>query len=448
MSVEAYVLAAIVEEGSPKKAFQAGVLKSDFQMYDEEWDWIITQVECKRKINWRRFQQAFPDFERVVPDERLQELCEELKAESAFTAISSAMEQVQEEMTPENVIEKASFLHEILTDALRMHSPVNDVMMSDHADYMRRMKELMLLRENGIAPGIPTGIRTLDEYWGGLQNGRAILVLGRPGDAKSMFQAKLCASAFMDGRRGGLFSPEMNEDEHRARVATLLTALPEVQEALNLKKAFRNRDLMDGKGYNYKTYRRFWQWYQEQPGEIVLFNRQNRRQKMTPTYIESKVTDYGLEYVVADPIYKLKSGRRDLRGWEELQAITDLLCDMAEVHSIPVVMSNQAQRHTGNRGDAPHKDQSFNGDAPVQEADHVIGLKHVKDEKKLVLRCTKNRFGEDFRVDLKFVPNVGIMEDVSNTNGNGYYSGNEDGSSSATEEAVKEIEEEAGYSKV
>jgi replicative DNA helicase len=446
MSVESFVIAAIVEEGSPKKAFQAGVLKSDFQMFEEEWDWIIGQAESKRSINWRRFQQAFPDFDRIVPDERLQDLCEELKSEAALLSLSSALDQVQEELTPENVWEKAAFLHEIVQDVLRVHSPVNDVMLSDHKDYLRTMKEIMVLRENGQTVGIPTGIHSLDIHWGGLQNGRAVLVLGRPGDAKSFFQAKLCASAFMDGRRGGLFSPEMNELEHRARIATLLTALPEVQEELGLKKAFRNRALLDGAGYNYKTLKRFWEWYEKQPGEIVLFNRAGRRQKMSPAYIDSKVADYGLEYVVVDPLYKMKSGIK-LRGWEELQAITDQVCDMAEIHNIPVVMSNQAQRQTGNRGDAPHKDNSFNGDAPVQEADHVVGLKHVTDEKKLILRCTKNRFGQDFRVDVRFLPNIGLMEDISFKDAD-FYSGNEDGSSDATKEAVEDIEREAGFSKV
>lgn len=441
MSVEAFVIAACVEEGSPKKALQAGISGHEFQLHEEEFDWLVQQVEQKRAINWRRFQEAFPEFERVVPNERLQDLCDELKREAGYNALVAALDQVADTLAPENVIEQSEFLREITGDIVRQHSPVNDVILSDHKAYLQRVKSLGMLRENGIPPGIPTGIRTLDAHWGGLQNGRAVLVLGRPGDAKSMFQAKLCVSAFMDGRRGGLFSPEMNEDEHRARIATLLSALPEVQETLGLRNAFRNRAIMDGTGFNYKTYKRFWEWYESQPGEIVLFNRQNRRQKMSPAYIDSKVTDYGLEYVVADPIYKMKSGVKGVKGWEELQAITDMLVDMAEIHNIPMVMSNQAQRQTGNRGDAPHKDNSFNGDSPVQEADHVIGVKFITEENKLILRCTKNRFGQDFRVDCKFVPNIGLLEDLSLGNYD-YYNGHEDGSDDEMRKHIEELEGE------
>jgi replicative DNA helicase len=426
MSVENFVIAGVVEEGSPKKALQAGIVPTDFAMCEEEWMWILGQVEKKQVINWRKFQAEFPDFERVISNERLQDLCDDLKRESGYNSLVSAIDEVSERLSPDTVVESAEFLREITTDIVRQYSPQNDVMLSETDEYLRKMKDLLLLRENGEIPGIPTGIQSLDVHYGGMMDGRCILVLGRPGDAKSMLQAKMAVSAFLDGRRGGLFSPEMNEHEHRARIATLLSALPEVQEDLGLKKAFRNRALLDGTGYNYKTLRRFWKWYEEQPGEIVLFNRTNRRQKMSPAYIDSKIGDYGLEYVIIDPLYKMKSGVKGMKGWEELREITDQVCDIAEIHNIPVIMSNQAGRNLGNRGDAPHKDSSFNGDSPVQEADHVVGVMYQEDEHKLVLRCTKNRFGQNFRVDCRFWPNIGILEDVSRID-RSHYNGSEDG---------------------
>lgn len=437
MSVEAHVIAAIIEDGSPKKAFEAGITREHFQMHDDEWDWIVGQLERKRTINWRKFQQTFPDFEKIVLDERLQDLCDELKSEAAYVSLESGMAQVLEVLTPDNAVEQAEFLRELVTDLVRGNSPQSDVMLSDIRPYLKEMKNLGDLRENGQTPGIPTGIKTLDLHWGGMQNGRVILVLGRPGDAKSFFQAKFLCSAFMDGRRFGLFSPEMNEHEHRARIATLLTALPEVQEELGMKNAFRNRALLDGTGYNYKTLKRFWEWYEKQPGDIALFTQKHRRQKMTTAYLETRIDDYGLEGCIVDPIYKLKASAAKLTGWEKIAHITDEICDLAEMFNIPIIMSNQANRQQGNRGDAPHKDSSFNGDSPVQEADHVIGVKYESEEKKLILRCTKNRHGENFRVDIRFLPNIGMMEDISFQDYS-YYNGKEDGSDA---ELAKRLEE-------
>jgi replicative DNA helicase len=306
-----------------------------------------------------------------------------------------------------------------------------------------------VIREAGDTLGIPTGIKTLDTYWGGLQGGRVYLALGRPGDAKSFTLGKFLASGFLDGRRGGMFSPEMNEDEHRARIATLLSADPRVQEELGLKKAFRNRALMDGTGFNYKTYKRLWEWVNQQDGEMLLFTQKYRMQKMTPGYIAAKINDLGLDFLIVDPIYKLRpsSKTRWMVNHERLAMITDELCDVAEGHNIPLVMSNQAHRQMGNRGDAPTKDNSFGADAPVQEADYVFGVKHVKDERKLIIRCTKSRWCDEFRVDVKFLPNIGVMDDVSYTNKD-FYNGHEDGSSDLVKKAVEEIEKEAGYDRV
>jgi len=442
-SVENLVLAAIVEEGSPKKAFQAGITRDDFRMYEEEWDWIIEQLERSRAINWRRFQQAFPDFTKIVPKERLQDLVEELKRESAFTSLTSVIETVAADLTPENTIEKAEQLRDVVGDVLRLHSPMSDVLLtSDWKSHLTEIKNIRLLREQGVAPGIPTGFKSLDHHWGGQIPGRVILVLGRPGDAKSMTLAKFFISSFLDNRRVGIFSPEMNEHEHRCRVATMLSSIPEVQQEVGLKKAFRNRALMDGTGFNEKTYKRFWQYLESRSGEMILHTRKWRRTKMTPTFIESRIDDLGLEAIYIDPIYKLKSARKRSVKREEIEDLTDALQEIGESFNIPVVISNQAHRQGGNfRGNAPSKDQSFNSDAPVQEADHVIGVKHFDDEHMIRLWCSKNRFGSPFTANVKFFPNIGIMEDVTPI-GESYYNGKEDLDEAIKAQIEKELAEE------
>jgi hypothetical protein len=119
----------------------------------------------------------------------------------------------------------------------------------------------------------------------------------------------------------------------------------------------------------------------------------------------------------------------------------DALQDIAKGFNIPVVISNQAHRQVGNKGDAPTKDNSFQSDAPAQEADHVIGLKHFEEERKLVLRCSKNRFGQNFRVECRFVPNVGILEDMTPIRGD-YFNGTEEPTAEEVEAMVNEIDGE------
>lgn len=407
-----------MEYGSPKPAFQEGITADDFKVYEEEWDWLVRRAARNRPINIRLFRKAFPEFEWVTVKENTGDLIRELKSESTFYALESAIDVISDGLSPDNALQKAEQLREILGGIMRSQGGHSDLFLKrDFHDHIRRIEEARILREQGIPPGIPTGFRSLDHHLGGMVSGRGILFLGRPGDAKSMTIAKCFVSGFLDGKRMGLFSPEMDEDEHRARVATLISADPKIQAMLGLKHSFRNRALMEGRGFNIKTYKRFWEFLEsEMTGEMVLFTQKYRGEKLTAAFIDSRVDDLALDCIFVDPIYKLKSpSKRQLR-YEELQEIVDSLMDIGHNHHVPVVMSNQAKRADSMRGSnrTPDKDSSFGADAPVQEADHVIGVRHFSDEKKLVMKCSKNRFGEEFRVDVSFWPNTGRMEDVSN----------------------------------
>lgn len=445
MSVEALVISSLVEEGSPKKAWQAGISEQDFEMYDEEWGWIVRRAERKQPVNARKFKQAFPEFEFIRSREPLTELLDELKSERAYLAISSAIDEVftgENPLDQDNAVEKALQLREVLGEVLKIHAPQSDVLIkAGWEEHYRRMKELQILRELRQIPGIPTGIEHFDHHWGGLQGETGTLVLGRPGDAKSFTLAKFAVEGAWDGYKMGFFSPEMTQHQHNCRFHTLLSAKKEIQEALNLRGAFRNRALKDGMGFNLKTYQRFLKYLEDHmPGEILLFTQKYRRDKMSVGYIRTRVEEYGLDAVIVDPIYKLKPVSKRGSRWEELQEIVDALMDMAHEFNIPVVMSNQASRAlVGRKGEPPDKDSSFGADAPVQEADTVLGVKHFSDERIMKYHCSKNRHGEPFKFTARFVPNVGVLEDATPIKGD-YHNGFDPEKVEELSEAMKEMQ--------
>lgn len=416
MSVEAFVIAELVKRGSPKEAFRAGLTADDFDVYQEEFQWIVEQTERRLPVNVRRFKAKFPDVDLVRSGERVQDLITDLKKERAFLGVRSALDSIDDELDHDNALDKASQLREILFDVLRDHSPQSDTLIkSGWEGHLKEQKELQILRESGQTNGIPTGLEHFDVHLGGMQPSFMYVFLGRPGDAKSMIQAKIATEAMLDGRRVGFFSPEMNERQHRCRFSTLLSANPEIQKACGLRGAFRNRALMDGDGYNIKKYGRFLEYCaNEIEGEILLFTQKYRREKMTVGYIESKVEELGLEIIFVDPIYKLRAPKERMNKVEQLGDIIDALQDLAKGFNIPVVCSNQAARHlVGQRGnDAPGKDSSYGADSPAHEADAVIGVRNFSEENLMRVNCSKNRFGANFKFDVSFWPNVGKMIEV------------------------------------
>lgn len=426
MSVEQFVIAELVHNGSPREAFRAGLSVSDFDVYEEEFQWIVDQSERSLVINPRRFKTKFPDIDLVRSGERVQDLISDLKSEKAFLGVRSALDSIDDELDHDNALEKAAQLREILFDVLREHSPQSDTLIkSDWQQHLTEQKDLLILRENGQTLGITTGIEHFDVHLGGLQPSFLYVILGRPGDAKSLLQAKVAVEAMLDGRRVGFFSPEMNERQHRCRFSTLLSADARIQKALGLKGAFRNRALMDGEGYNIKAYAKFLEYIsQEVKGEILLFTQKYRREKMTVGYIQSKIEELGLELVFVDPIYKLRPPKERMNRVEQLSDIIDGLQDLAKGFNIPVICSNQAARHlVGTKGDAPGKDSSYGADAPIHEADAVIGVKNFSEENLMKVNCSKNRYGANFRFEISFWPNVGKLVEITqpdNPYKNGY----------------------------
>src|SRR5215831_5193498 len=379
MSIESFVIAALSSEGSLKKAFQAGIDMDSFDLCDEEFAWMVQRTESKQSISPIFFKRKFPEFDFVLSNESTTDLIEELKKERAYIAISSAIDELlggEYPLDADNALEKVDGFREVIEDVRRMSKLNSDVLVKAGWEaHYQRVKNMSTLRTNGDIPGIPTGLEHLDLHWGGLQGETAYLYLGRPGDAKSFSLAQLVIEAAWAGYRAVVFSPEMSEHQHTCRFHTLLSGKKEIQEAAGLKEAFPNRMLREGRGFNLKTYRNFLKWLDaELPGEMVLFTQKYRREKMSVNYIRSHLKEVEADLVVVDPLYKLRPPRRRGTRWEELGEITDALMDLAHEFAIPVVMSNQANRAmVGAKDDAPSMNSSFGSDAPVQEADTVIG---------------------------------------------------------------------------
>lgn len=419
MSVESFVIAGLSTEGSLKKAAQAELSEDDFELHDEEFAWLVARAEQKQPFTPIFFKQRFPEFDFIETSESLTDLIEELKKERAYISISSAIEELLEGENPldqDNAREKTQGFIEAIEQINKSAGRHPEVFIkAEWEQHYQHAKNLSLLRSNGDIPGIPTGLDHLDLHWGGLRGEATYLYLGRPGDAKSFSLAQLAVEAAWNGYRAIVFSPEMTEYDHTCRFHTLLSAKSQVQEALGISEAFRNRALRDGRGYNIKTYKRFLSWIEsELAGEICLFTQKYRREKMTVPYIHSRIKDLEADLVIIDPVYKLRPPRRRGSRWEELSEITDSLVDLAHEFCIPVVLSNQANRAlVGSKDDAPSMNSSYGSDTPVQEADVVIGVKHISEERTLRLRCTKNRYGERFSFKAQFIPNTGILKDVT-----------------------------------
>lgn len=413
MSVEALALSGIVDEGSPKAAFQLGINKNYFDIYAEEFEWVEKRFEKRKPINRRVFCERFTDFEYVPPQENLTDILNELKTEKAYLQVYSLIDSVSEHLRADNSIETAEHMREVLAGVVREFSPHSEISLQDHVPFYERAKQNRILAKRGESIGMPSMIPSIDFHWDGFIPGRLIGILARPGMGKSSFVAWIAWMAIKNGYKIGLFSPEMDEFEHGYRLHTLASADPEVQKACGIKHSFHNRDLMRGTNFNMKDYKRFCEYFDSLPGSCQLFTKKYRRTPMTPQYVAMRVEDLGLQGIIADPLSKLETiRRRESPIWEMYDKVGQFQ-EMAEEYNIFAIATNWSHRGHKTKEDAPDLDESFGSDALAQESDHIIGLMYDAEERTLMLRCTKSRFGQGkFRVTIDFHPNTGYWREV------------------------------------
>lgn len=429
MSVEALTIAAVVEDGAPalRALYANGVTANDFPIYEDEFLWIEKRLARKKTLNRRVFRQRFPEFEWSVPRENIKDLAQELKEERAFEEVTAIGATLMERLEQDNAMDLAVEVRERLRAVTRSFAPMSDSILEDWQEDVKEMRRHMQAAKAGAPIGLQTGFAHLDHHWGGMQPGQLILVLGRTGEGKSLKTYYMALQAKLQNANVGIFTPELSRHEVKCRIHTMCSAMPSVKEALGLERSFRNRALMQRQGFNLKSYQAFCEYFADElPGKLHLLSGMNRPEQMTVGYIEDRIVELALDIVIIDPIYLLKpvTVYRD-NPYATIGSIAEAVERLAESYNIPVIITNQAHRQGGAQGDAPHKDRSFGSDLPAQLSDYVLGVKHLSDENRMICRCTKSRFGHEFRYDIALNANTGVVKEMTPLAGN-YFNGTDD----------------------
>jgi hypothetical protein len=183
---------------------------------------------------------------------------------------------------------------------------------------------------------------------------------------------------------------------------------------------------MERRHFNLKSYQALCQYLRDMPGRMHLLCGTGRRDQISVGYIEDRISELELDLVIVDPIYLLKPVRLTADGntYQETAWIAENLHRIGEQYNIPIVFTNQAHFDSA-KSDAPNKEKSFGAKTLVHLSDHVAGIQHMSDENIMRCKCSKSRFGQDFRFDLRFYPNTGVMKPVTPLGGN-YFNGSDE----------------------
>lgn len=245
--------------------------------------------------------------------------------------------------------------------------------------------------------GIPTGLKELDAYLGGLGAGRLITLASRPGVGKTTLALNIAASASAFEFKVAFFSLEMARGELLERLLARESHIPATR--IRTGKHLTEADLellMDAS----KTIGA-WKLFIDDTAGLGLGEISSRTKKMKH--------DTGLDLVVVDYLQLMTPPNADSRE-QEVAAITRRLKLLARELKVPVLALSQVSRAAEARGGKPLLSDLRESGAIENDSDQVMTLWKKDDTDPIEGRpqyietqVLKNRHGPvgEFRLEFE-----------------------------------------------
>ena len=137
----------------------------------------------------------------------------------------------------------------LVNDAISIVSQVENRMTVSGPAHISRavdklLDEIEYISINGEDRHLTTGLKTLDYILKGLRNGAVYIMAGRPGMGKSGVAVKIMKNMAQQGKKGVMFSLEMEEEEISARLAAQLSSVS-YEDAVNSNDPKKKQSFVD-----------------------------------------------------------------------------------------------------------------------------------------------------------------------------------------------------------
>lgn len=212
-------------------------------------------------------------------------------------------------------------------------------------------------------PGVPSGLRELDNVTGGWQNSDLIIIAARPGMGKTSLMVALAMNAASVGKRGVIFTMEVNSDQ-----LTLKMVAREAGYTTNqLRRGLFDGGLAEAYALNEKVAPL------RNMGVII-----DDTTELTLGALRAKATqlkaEEGIEWLAIDYMQFMTISQKGHSREQEISAISRGLKRLAKELDIPVIALAQLSRDVEKRGGVkrPQLSDLRDSGAIEQDADLII----------------------------------------------------------------------------
>lgn len=410
MSVNSEILliSSILRDADIQSAMQRGLSPEHFHVCNDEWDWVSNYYLKHRKVPTKNaFKQQFSEFNIKAVNDTTHYADEVRKGHARFI-LTSAIRDVADLIAEGDIDNAVSSMHtKIVGIASVIGDATNDsdILSSWQDTYEEVAQRVERVAEHGIS-GIPTGFTTLDDRTGGPQSGHLWIIGARLGVGKSWCMMRMATSAVMEGYTVQYDALEQTRAEVSMRIHTFLSGQVG-------KELFKNLDLMQGRGFDLKSYHKFLRGLKESvSGKLHVSD--SSRGRVSPLTIAAQIERNKPDIVFIDYLTLMEStGSGD---WQSVAKLSGDLKNLAGEYGVPIVAASQLNRTAGmGVKEVAGAEALSQSDSIGQDADAVINMR-ATSASVIEMKLVKYRHGfSGFKWFTEFRPTNGIFREVTRT---------------------------------
>jgi hypothetical protein len=409
MNPEVNLINHVIKTGDILTPLNADVGKC-FSLYDKEWKWVQEHYHKYRQVPTRHeMQSEFQNFDIIETDGVMEHWIEKLKTHFARHSLSHLMTSSAARLEAEGAYTIINQLQAELSRLGRDTSLVKDIdLVANHNERLENLQERIALLASGKnIIGIPTGIKAIDDAFGGWQKGDFVVIAGWTGSLKSWLALYFAINAWLSGHRVLYISLEMSAIQIGYRFDTLMSGLS--------GENFTNTGLTHATAINFDRYKHWLGELTRDQHPFTVVTNEDLGDEVTQNTVLSKIEHWKPDVCILD-YHGLFDDASGVTGeTEKTKNLSKAFKRIAIKTGVPIIdITGVTQDKSSIGKTVPELADLAWSKQLAYDSDLTMGLYFNKQIETLEVRSLKVRRGKDFKFWLNWDVDKGLVKEQSN----------------------------------
>jgi replicative DNA helicase len=380
LNYEVSLLNAIIDHDSMPLCLERNV-QQVFEQNTDIWNYVQTYYNKYKVLPTKTIvKEHFDEFEMFKTVEApIEYWIDEAFKESLSKSVRVNLAKSVEMLRDAGPFAAMNFLSSANNKLLRQTGVLKDTNLSQ--EYTERVKDFAdRYHSDKSIIGIPTGIRPIDEIFGGLQAGDFIVLMGWTGSKKSWLSLLLACNAWRAGYRPLIISLEMNRFQMGYRLDTILSN----------GKNFTNDELTHARGLDPDDYEKWAEETFEGTPPFYLIT-SDGIDSANQNMVQAKVEQYQPDLVILDYHGLFEDVGGSGNETEKAKNLSKAFKKIAVKYEVPIIDIAAVTMKDGHEDRPPDLNEMAWSKQLSYDADLVLSMHSKKDSNTVQVVSQKSR---------------------------------------------------------